>query len=159
VELSARGRKVLLLEQRQYCGGRVHSFPDAATASIVDNGQHLMMGCYHETRRFLRLIGTDHLALLQPVLRISFLCPSNYDNHLVMCPFPAPFNLVGGLIGFTAIPFKDRLKMLMVAKELMNTSPEKELELDRLTVEEWLTKHGQSESAESIFGMSLQLEH
>ena len=34
--------------------------------------------------------------------------------------------------------------MLIIAKELLNTSPEKELELDRLTVEEWLTKHGQS---------------
>jgi squalene-associated FAD-dependent desaturase len=104
-----------------------------------------MMGCYHETRRFLRLIGTDHLALLQPVLRINFLCPSQPDNHLVFARFPAPLNLLGGLIGFTAIPFKDRLKMLMVATELMNTSPEKELDLDRLTVEEWLTKLGQTD--------------
>ena len=145
VELSARGRKVLLLEQRQYCGGRVHSFPDSVTSGIVDNGQHLMMGCYHETRRFLRLIGTDHLALLQPVLRINFLCPSQPDNHLVIARFPAPLNLLGGLIGFTAIPFKDRLKMLMVATELMNMSPEKELDLDRLTVEECLTKLGQTD--------------
>ena len=58
VELSDRGRKVLLMEQHQNCGGRAHSFPDAAMASMVDYGQHLMMGCYHETRRFLRMIGT-----------------------------------------------------------------------------------------------------
>jgi len=32
-----------------------------------------------------------------------------------------------------------------VANKLINTSPEKELELDRLTVEEWLTKLGQSD--------------
>jgi squalene-associated FAD-dependent desaturase len=145
VELSARGRKVLLLEQRQYCGGRVHSFPDSVTSSIVDNGQHLLMGCYHETRRFLRLIGTDHLALLQPVLRINFLCPSQTDNHLLFARFPAPLNLFGGLLGFKAIPFKDRIKMLLVAKELMYTSPGKEQELDRLTVDEWLTKLGQSD--------------
>jgi zeta-carotene desaturase len=35
--------------------------------------------------------------------------------------------------------------MLTVANKLINTSPEKELELDRLTVEEWLTKLGQSD--------------
>ncbi|MGD1043763.1 MAG: hydroxysqualene dehydroxylase HpnE [Bacteroidota bacterium] len=145
VELAARGRKVLLLERRPHCGGRTHSFLDAATGSFVDNGQHLMMGCYHATRRFLRLIGTDHLALPQPSLKIDFLCPYQDHNHFVCARFPAPLNLLGGLLGFTAIPFKDRLKMLMVAKELINTSPEKELELDHLTVEEWLTKLGQSD--------------
>ncbi|MGD0036227.1 MAG: hydroxysqualene dehydroxylase HpnE [Bacteroidota bacterium] len=144
VELSALGRKILLLEQRQHCGGRTHSFFDAATGSFVDNGQHLMMGCYHATRRFLRLIGTDHFALLQPSLRINFLCPSRNNNQLLCTRFPAPSHLVCGLLGFTGIPFRDRLKMLMVANKLISTSPEKELELDRLTVEEWLTKLGQS---------------
>jgi hydroxysqualene dehydroxylase len=145
VELSAIGRKVLLLEQCRYCGGRTHSFSDAATGSVVDNGQHLMMGCYHATRRFLRLIGSDHLALLQPSLRIDYLHPSQNYNHLECPRFPAPLNLLGGLLGFAAIPFKDRLKMLLLAKELNNTSPEKELELDRLTVDEWLTQHRQSD--------------
>ncbi|MCX6122420.1 MAG: hydroxysqualene dehydroxylase HpnE [Ignavibacteriales bacterium] len=145
VELSALGRRILLLEQRGYCGGRTHSFLDAATGSSVDNGQHLMMGCYHATRRFLRLIGTEHLALLQPALHIDFLRPSQKYNHLDCHRFPAPFNLLVGLLGFTAIPFKDRLKMLLVAKELKHTSPEKELELDHLTVEAWLTKLRQSD--------------
>jgi hydroxysqualene dehydroxylase len=151
VELSARGCKVLLLEQRRNCGGRTHSFFDPVTRSIVDNGQHLMMGCYHATRRFLRLIGTDHLALLQPALRIDFLHPpQNYDN--LECPrFPAPLNLLVGLFGFKAISFKDRLKMLFVAKELNNTSPKKELELDHLNVEEWLTKLGQSDISRKYF--------
>ena len=144
VELSALGRKVLLLEQHPHCGGRTYSFLDTATGSFVDNGQHLMMGCYRAARRFLRLIGAEHLALLQPALRINFLCPYQDHNNLVCARFPAPFNLLGGLLGFTAIPFKDRLKMLMVAKELMSTSSEKEMELDHLTAEEWLTKLGQS---------------
>jgi squalene-associated FAD-dependent desaturase len=145
VELSARGARVLLLEQRRHCGGRTHSFLDTATGSFVDNGQHLMMGCYHATRQFLRMIGTDHLAVLQPALRIDFLCPSQHNSQFACARFPAPLNLLGGLLRFAAIPFNDRLKMLIVAKELIHTSPEKELELDRLTVEEWLIKLGQSE--------------
>ena len=145
VELSARGRKVHLLEQHRHCGGRTHSFLDVTTNSFVDNGQHLMMGCYHATRRFLRLIGTEHLAILQPALQIDFLCPTQHCTRLACAGVPAPFNLLVGLLGFTAIPFKDRIKMLLVAKELMNTSPEKELELDRTTVEEWLSGLGQSD--------------
>ena len=145
VELSILGRKVLLLEQRPHCGGRTYSFLDTATGSVVDNGQHLMMGCYHATRRFLQLIGTEHLALLQPALRIDFFRPYQNSDHLVCARLPAPFNLLRGLLGFSAIPLKDRLKMLMVAKELMSTSSEKELELDQLTGAEWITKLGQSE--------------
>ncbi len=144
VELSVLGRKVLLLEQHRHCGGRTHSFLDLASGSIVDNGQHLMMGCYHATRRFLRLIGTDHLAMLQPTLRIDFLHPSQNYDHFECAQHPAPLNLLSGFVRFSPIPFRDRLKMLMVAKELISTSHEKELELDRLTVEEWLTKLGQS---------------
>jgi hydroxysqualene dehydroxylase len=147
VELSAVGRKVLLLEQHRHCGGRTHSFRDAATGSIVDNGQHLMMGCYHATRRFLRLIESDHLASLQPALRIKFLRVSQNTIHFACARLPAPLNLLSGLVGFSAIPFKDRLKMLMVAKELISTTPEKELELDRLTVEEWFSELGQSDTS------------
>lgn len=145
VECAALGRKVLLVEQRRFCGGRTHSFLDTATGTVVDNGQHLMMGCYHATRRFLQMVGSDHLALLQPALRIDFLHPNQKNNHLMAARIHAPFNLIGGLLGFTAIPIKDRVKMLMVAKELMNTSLEKETKLDRFTVEEWLTTLGQSD--------------
>jgi hydroxysqualene dehydroxylase len=147
VELSACGRTVLLLEQRPHCGGRTHSFLDAATGSSVDNGQHLMMGCYHATRRFLQLIGTDHLASLQPALRIDYVSPRQQYDHLACARVPAPFNLLSGLLGFTAVPFKDRAHMLRVAKELMTTSPQKELDLDQMTAEEWLRRLGQPELA------------
>ncbi|HTP13022.1 MAG TPA: FAD-dependent oxidoreductase, partial [Bacteroidota bacterium] len=64
VSLAEKGRRVLLLEQRQYLGGRAHSFVDTTTGDVVDNGQHLMMGCYRETRAYLATIGSTHLALL-----------------------------------------------------------------------------------------------
>jgi squalene-associated FAD-dependent desaturase len=145
VELSALGRTVLVLEQRQHCGGRTNSFFDDTTGTIVDNGQHLMMGCYHATRRFLRLIGTDHLAFLQPALRITYLRPLHPVDRFVCPPLPAPLHLLGGLLGFNSLSLKDRIKMLMVAKELMSRSHQKDLALDRMTVEEWLMKLGQTD--------------
>ena len=33
--------------------------PDPQTGERVDNGQHVMLGCYHETFAFLRQIGTE----------------------------------------------------------------------------------------------------
>src|SRR4029453_4904295 len=57
VELAGRGERVLLLERRPFLGGRAVSFADRVRGDRVDNGQHLMMGCYHRTLGFLGMIG------------------------------------------------------------------------------------------------------
>ncbi|MGD0589365.1 MAG: hydroxysqualene dehydroxylase HpnE [Bacteroidota bacterium] len=145
VELCTRGYRTLVLEQHRHSGGRTYSFIDAATGDSIDNGQHLMMGCYHATRRYMRIIGTEYLTLLQPSLRIEFLHPSKSSLRLACPPLRAPLHLLGGLMRFKGIPLKNRLEMLRVAKQLFYTSLSKEQELDRLNVEEWLIKLGQSD--------------
>ncbi len=145
VELTARGYKILLLEQRPFLGGRTYSFVDETTGDVVDNGQHLLMGCYHETRWFLKTIGSDHLATLQPNLRIDFLHPKKGFASLSCPPLPAPLHILAGLMNLDTIPFSHRLKLLKVGKELLTTSPEKERKLESMTVDEWLTSLGQTE--------------
>jgi squalene-associated FAD-dependent desaturase len=145
VELCARGYRTLVLEQHRHPGGRTYSFIDAATDDSIDNGQHLMMGCYHATRRYMRIIGTEHLTSLQPSLRIGFLHPSQNSLRLACPPLRAPLHLLGGLMRFKGLPLKNRLEMLRVAKQLFYTSLSKEQELDKLNVEEWLIKLGQSD--------------
>lgn len=144
VELCARGYKILLLEQRPRLGGRTYSFVDETTGDIVDNGQHLLMGCYHETRSYLEQIGSGHLATLQPHLRIDFLRPNKPAASLSCPPLPAPFHILGGLIGLSTVSLADRLKLLRVGLALQRTSAEKERRLDSLTVDEWLETLGQS---------------
>ncbi|MGA3285882.1 MAG: hydroxysqualene dehydroxylase HpnE [Bacteroidota bacterium] len=145
VELCARGHRTLVLEQHLHAGGRTYSFIDAATGDSIDNGQHLMMGCYHATRRYMRFIGTEYLTLLQPGLRIEFLHPCKSSLRLACPPLRAPLHVLGGLMRFKGIPLKNRLEMLRVAKQLFYTSLSKEQELDKLNVEEWLMKLGQSD--------------
>ena len=57
VRLARRGARVLVLEARARLGGRATAFPDRETGERVDNGQHVLLGCYHETFAFLRDIG------------------------------------------------------------------------------------------------------
>jgi phytoene dehydrogenase-like protein len=57
--LAERGARVLVLEARPGLGGRAGAFTDPMTRERVDNGQHVLFGCYHETFRFLRRIGTE----------------------------------------------------------------------------------------------------
>ena len=56
--LSESGARVLVLEARPGLGGRATAFTDPGTGERVDNGQHILMGCYDDTLAFLKRIGT-----------------------------------------------------------------------------------------------------
>ena len=43
--LVRRGARVLVLEAKPRLGGRATSFADGATGEVVDNGQHVLLGC------------------------------------------------------------------------------------------------------------------
>jgi len=144
VELSERGKKILLLERRPFLGGRTYSFVDETTGDVVDNGQHLLMGCYHGTRRYLKLIGADHLATLQPNLHIDFLHPERGLASLSCPALPSPLHVLAGLLRLRSLPFADRLKLLRVGRELVLPSPTIEQRLRNMTVDGWLSSLGQS---------------
>ena len=59
VALAERGFRVAVLEGKPALGGRAYSFADAETGDFVDNGQHVLMGCYTETLDFLDRIGAN----------------------------------------------------------------------------------------------------
>ncbi len=52
VALAERGFRVALLESKPALGGRAYSFADPESGDFVDNGQHVLMGCYSETLDF-----------------------------------------------------------------------------------------------------------
>lgn len=145
VELASHGASVLLLEQHPHLGGRACSFRDRKTGDSVDNGQHLLMGCYHETRRYLDTIGSSHLAELQKTLRIDFLHAKRGSAALHCLPLPAPLHVLSGLLRLSTLSFANRLKLLRLGMELMDSSSAKEAELASLTVDEWLERCGQPE--------------
>lgn len=145
VDVASRGRSTLVLEQRHHLGGRTHSIVHGPTGDVVDNGQHLMMGCYRETEWFLRAIGAHHLAHLQPHLRILFLHPTKSPAFLKCPALPPPFHLLAGLISLNSLSFADRFRLLRVGRELRRMPADVEPEIADLTVHEWLDSLGQSE--------------
>jgi len=58
VRLASTGRSVVLLEQSPKLGGRCYSYTDEKTGDVVENGQHLLLGAYHDLLEYLELIGT-----------------------------------------------------------------------------------------------------
>lgn len=154
VDLVERGVKVLLLERRAFLGGRAYSFTDKTTGDTVDNGQHLMMGCYHHTLRFLKKIGSLHKLKFQANPQVDFLSEqTNQDvsRASFKCPsWPAPLHLLAGLARLETLDWRDRIKALRVGVELRKLNGDR-AKLADITVREWLNRLGQTETMQRRF--------
>src|SRR3954452_22800162 len=107
------GARVTLVEKRAQLGGRAYSFVDETTGDVVDNGQHLFMGCYKATRAFLERIGTADKLALQERLSLAFVDGrSGKQSRLSSPSLPGPLSLLAGLFGFSSLSWRDKLAML-----------------------------------------------
>ena len=143
--LAERGARVLVLDARPRLGGRATAFPDRETGEIVDNGQHVMFGCYRDTLAFLARIGASDNVRIQESLAIPFLDRDGRRTVLTCPPLPPPLHLLAGVLRWSALPIGDRLSAVRLAPALMRARAT----LDGIggtsgeTVAGWLRAHGQ----------------
>jgi squalene-associated FAD-dependent desaturase len=150
VDLCSHGHKVTVLEQRHRCGGRAYSYVDKKTGDVVDNGQHLLMGCFKNTKHFFEMVGSLGKLNIQRNLEVTF---HHREKGFVTfrCPsLPSPFHLVVGILRLTTLSFRGRLRLLSL---LVQVSRQKERTLikDGMTVDEWLTSCNQTEECKVNF--------
>lgn len=146
--LTKAGIKVELLESSPKLGGRAYSFKDESSGSIIDNGQHIMMGCYTETLDFMKLIGAGDNLRYQDKLKINFVKEGFKVLALNASRLPYPFNLIAGLLNYKAISPKERISLL---RFFLKLPFQKVNEIKKLTVREFLLKENQSENAIKAF--------
>jgi squalene-associated FAD-dependent desaturase len=140
VRLSERGQDVLLLERRSHLGGRAYSFTDAKTGDVVDNGQHLFMGCYHHTIAFLKTIGRLDRLKFQDRPRVDFLDTKGFTSF--DCPpLPAPLHVLAGLLRMKGLGLSDKLRAFNIGRAIKSNG---RLSPGALTVDQWLDELGQS---------------
>jgi hydroxysqualene dehydroxylase len=140
--LAEAGRRVIVLEARGQLGGRATAFVDRATGERVDNGQHVLFGCYHETFALLRRIGADANVRVQPSLRVPYIDESGARSVLECPNLPPPLHLLGAVLRWDALAWSDRLQSVGVGLALARA---KRGGLDRSqeTVAAWLDRLGQ----------------
>ncbi|MGH9448519.1 MAG: hydroxysqualene dehydroxylase HpnE, partial [Terriglobia bacterium] len=148
VALAEAGRRVRLIEQRSYLGGRARSFYYAPMNAVVDNGQHIFMGCYHATIGFLRTIGSLDRIRFQPRLKVHFMGKEEGRTSLVFPAVPAPFHLVLGALISGSLSLGEKLQVLHLRNALRHSDSGPPLDssekFNSLTVDEWLGRLGQS---------------
>ena len=139
---------VTLLEASPKLGGRAYSFVDRETNTEIDNGQHILMGCYYETIKFLSLIGASKNFYFQKRLKVDFVKEGFKIHKLKSFPFFYPLNLIFGFLNFGAISVSNRLSALRVLIKLPFYSSKN---FSSLSIIEWLEKENQSEPIQKAF--------
>ena len=148
--LARDGAHVLVLEAKARLGGRATAFTDRDTGELVDNGQHILVGCYAETFAFLRDIGASGNVQLQPRLAVTMIDRAGRRSRLSMAALPRPFDLIGGIFDWDALSWRDRLSIVGMRTPLKLAQRELEPGATRKaaspgeTVEGWLIRNGQT---------------
>lgn len=145
--LAEKGARVTLLERRPHLGGRAYSFKDPRAGELVDNGQHLFMGCYRETLRFLERLGTRDRIRFSDAAAVEYADAEGRRDRLDCPAWPAPLNLAAGVFGLKGLGWADKLGLLRLGAWFKLNTPNGRgwpAELDRVTVRQFLDRLGQS---------------
>jgi squalene-associated FAD-dependent desaturase len=140
--LSKQNIKVTLLESSPKLGGRAYSFTEQKFNDVVDNGQHILMGCYSDTLHFLKLIGAKENFIYQKSLKVNFLTKEGMHVRLKSFTSIYPFNLLIAMLNFNVITFAERLSLLKFVIKLPFISHQK---LSDKNVRDWLKEEKQSD--------------
>ena len=157
--LADAGARVLVLEARPGLGGRATAFRDPETAERVDNGQHILMGCYVDTLKLLARIGASNRVRWQTGLALTMIDRQGHESVLKLPSVPSPWHLLGGVLAWEALGWRERLSILRVGASLV---PGKRISsaagrVSTETVRHWLTRHGQAPRLCELFWEPLAL--
>ncbi len=142
INLARQGHTVTLLEARKFIGGRAHSFKELTLNEIVDNGQHIFMGCYYETLKFLRDLNVDHYLHTQDALDLHFMTHQG-SHRFKVSKKHGPLAQLIALARYSALDWKDRISILRLATKIaIGINPD-----IHLNARQWLQNEKQTSQA------------
>ncbi len=138
--LARSGAAVTLLEARSRLGGRLTSHEPPGAPTACDNGPHLFLSAYTQTRRLLREWGAaDDFDFPYPG-SIAFAGRDGSAGKLTEWLLPSPFNWAAGLLRFPLLSWRARRRGVLAVRDLLNLPPEA-----RASAAQWLEAHSAEE--------------
>ncbi len=144
--LSAEGLAVTLLEARPRLGGRASSFDDKTSGTLIDNCQHVSLGCCTNFRDFCKRTGLA--ASFRVERQLNFIGSDGVVNRLKADTLPAPFHLARSFHRLSYLENRDRIAL---ARGLSALAKSDAGQLNGETFDLWLARHGQTENAVNRF--------
>lgn len=136
VELAPHAQ-VTVLEAGRVAGGRARR-TRVDDATLLDNGQHLLLGAYADTLRLMRQVGADPDRLF---LRLPLALDTLGGVGLELPRWPAPWHTLAGLLRMRGVNWRERAALLLALSRLQLRGWRVPL---GLTVAAWLAANRQS---------------
>ncbi len=139
--LAGAGFRVALLERRPYLGGRASSYEHPGTGEVVDNCQHVLLGCCTNLVDFYRRTGVEDK--IRWYERLNFLEPGGRCTPMAPSALPAPFH---NAPAFLRMPFLSTGDKLAIARAMLRLAESPPPETGHSFLD-WLREHGQTQGA------------
>lgn len=133
------GYKVLLLERRPYVGGRASSYEHPGTGEVIDNCQHILLGCCTNLIDFYRRLDVQKEIFWSGT--IAFLEPGGRRSKLSASSLPAPLHTASSFLGAKCFTVVDKLTIARGILGFMRGAPADSGE----NFAEWLVRNRQTE--------------
>ncbi len=142
--LSDAGYRVQLFERRPYLGGRASSYQHPGTGEVVDNCQHVLLGCCTNLIDLYRRSGVEDR--VHWFTRLNFLEPNGQNSVIDIGSLPAPLHTAPTFLVSKALNLRDKTGIARAMLELRDALPD-----DGHSFLDWLHKHGQTDQAINRF--------
>ncbi|MGI9103100.1 MAG: hydroxysqualene dehydroxylase HpnE [Terriglobales bacterium] len=139
--LADAGFQISLLERRPYLGGRASSYQHPGTGEVVDNCQHVLLGCCTNLIDLYRRIGAEDK--IRWYRRLTFIEPGGRRSVIEPGILPAPLHSAGSFIAAAFLSLPDKLAIARGMLSLLGGLP---ADLDPPFLH-WLRAHGQTQAA------------
>jgi squalene-associated FAD-dependent desaturase len=139
--LAEAGFRVSLFERRPYLGGRASSYQHPGTGEVVDNCQHVLLGCCTNLVDFYRRIGAQDK--IRWYRRLTFIEPGGRRSVIKPGILPPPFHSAASFLRAACLSFADKVAIARGMLALTARLPAD----DSLPFFDWLRDHGQTQRA------------
>ncbi len=138
------GYHVTLLEARRELGGRASSFEDPESDQLLDNCQHVLLGCCTNLQDlYKRLNVADRIEYHR---RVHFLDAAGRQFDLWgVSGLPAPLHLGPAMLGFSALTLPERRQVITAMLAMLRMGKSGREKLEGQAFGQWLTEHRQSD--------------
>lgn len=136
--LAEDGYQVRLFERRPYLGGRASSYQHPGTGEVVDNCQHVLLGCCTNLIDLYRRSGVEDK--VRWFDKLHFLEPGGRDSVIELTSLPAPLHTSPSFLASKALGFADKIG---IAKAMLKMR--KEIPDDGRSFLEWLRANKQTD--------------
>jgi squalene-associated FAD-dependent desaturase len=139
--LAEAGFQVTVFERRPYVGGRASSYELPGTGEVVDNCQHVLLGCCTNLLDFYRRSGASEN--IRWFDRLTFVEPGGRRSEIGPSSLPAPFHTSLSFLKASSLSMGDKVAISRAMLALMGPLPPDSPK----SFAEWLREHHQTQRA------------